>query len=303
MAITEANVSEWLNSVRVNLHMYELLVCPSCSRAIGPDDLKSNVCSDCQKSFLDKGWSHGMRKFLWVVLAVLGAVAGISLIIGMFSSVISTTWPANTPPLMRLIPILGCFVGIAVIFGIYMFFVTHFSPKPDSPQRTLSRLAKQYFKSGDLHRAARLYAELLTFGYSDNFFTDTGRAFECWQKLGTNVQDLKSREPFRDLLFWERLVRHAQQREFGDREHADPALGYLKDLVSLADENDNLIRLGEIYRGFRSVSRVPKALRGNILTTNSVSSEEMSVKESNLPETLKGKRFPRLAAAFEAGGR
>lgn len=289
-------IQTWLDLARTDLMASEPLACPNCSATLTSDALARSVCTGCQKPFLEKGWSYGMRRCLWMVLAVLGAIAGIALIVGMFSAAFSTSWPENTPPLMKLIPVLGCFVGIAVVFGFYMFFVTHFAPKEDSLQRILSRLAKQYFKSGDLHGAARFYADLLTYGYNDNFFIDTGRAYDCWVKLGPNVQELAFREPFRDLLFWERLTRHAQQREFGDREHSAPALSYLKELVSVASESERLLDLAKIYRQDRRMSRVGPALTGRFMATNSVSGEEYQLKE--VEKELRGKNYPRLASAF-----
>jgi hypothetical protein len=163
MAITEADVSKWLGLVWTDLQNCEPLICPTCSHAINHSDIESKVCSGCQTPFLSKGWSYGMRRALWVFLAVLGAVAGLALIAEFVITAFTTTWPDNTPPLMRLIPIFGCLVGTVIIFAIYVGLTTHFSPKPDSPQRTLSKLAKRYLKSGDLHRAARFYAELLNY--------------------------------------------------------------------------------------------------------------------------------------------
>jgi hypothetical protein len=242
-----------------------------------------------------------MRRALWAIIASVVVAVGIAMMAGGFG-VLSMIGAAlsgqDKPSIFVVVLVLAVAFGLfSLIFGAGKRVVAYFSPKGASPQLTLAKLAKRYFKSGDLHKAARFYAELVTYGFSDNFYVDTERAYRCWKKLGLKAEEMAFSAPFRDLLFYERLVRHAEMRGRGnEREWGSVALGYLEELVGLASNSERLLALGQIYHDDSRISHIAPALRGTFLTTNSVSGAEMT---SRVPEALQGKKFHGLADAFE----
>jgi hypothetical protein len=153
-------------------------------------------------------------------------------------------------------------IGIAgLILNATGRVVVFFSPKAGGPEITIAKMAKKYSKIGDKERATRLYAELVTYGYCDNFYVNTEKAYDYWASLGTSAETINYSRTFRELLFYERLCQHIEFRERG-HEATGAALRYLYNVVQVAIDSPNLHELGEIYRGEKYVSRVGPALNG-----------------------------------------
>lgn len=303
-------LQEWLNLLRADLRSAEPLVCPFCEAIISDDSITVGSCKGCNVRFahetqldLAKHWA------LWIIAASLAILLVVSMLRSFPSLLASAPGKATGKEgaLITLIAV-GGYIGLfIVVVRLSIAGLHYYSPfkktSQKMPQIVLAKIASLYDKRGDLQKAARFYAELLTYGHIDNFSVNTGRAYDCWKKLGTEAQNLAFSAPFRDLLFYERMIRHAEQRERGDREFASGALQYLKELVTLASNSERLLILGDIYHGDGRLSRIAEALRGNFLSTNSVSGAESVVSDVSKP--LKGLflsegNYPKLVNAFSA---
>jgi hypothetical protein len=288
----------------MDLEKAEPLVCPTCWRTIGVDDLAADLCHNCQKQLVgERAVASMMRRGLSVVVAlvvvailavlVVGGFGGLSI----FGALISALSGEDKPSILAAFLVMAVACGLfSLIFATGLRVIAYFSAKGARPQLTVAKIARRYLKSGDLQKAARFYAELLTYGFSENFYVNTGRAYGCWKKLGSKAELLPFSAPFRDLLFYERLIRHAEMRGRGsDKEWGSAALDHLREMVGLASRSDRLLSLAKIYHKDRRFSQVAPALKGTLHWTNSVSGAEETMA---MPKELEGEVYPMLSDAF-----
>ncbi len=247
----QPTLEDWLVQIRSDMAELEPLECPNCNNRFDQETLKAKKCSHCSMVLhpLPRIAKYFPMLLKFVVVSIFAIIIYLMLGEAATSEKLAKSlhWLLSLPRTGRAIVSLIIASLLSGMIKTFFNDINRFWSVPTGEsQRFAATNAQILSKSSNSNSAARWYAEMLSYGYSESFYISSNKAFEFIR--GHVEINSPLGECYWDLLFCNRLIAWYITASSNPWTSSPPSRDYTKDMLYVVSDSPRLIALAQIIK-------------------------------------------------------